>query len=309
MSALSEIRPRKHQRLIDLVRAADVDVSDWANFKRGARWAAANPKYCYEWSFVEHGKVIVLCLWHASMHVEDGAIVQTLNMREIARRFEELTGGALGKRRSRGMDLAIQRAFREGLPIRVVVCEGHRRDLDEPEAKPSRVHRRLLDPVTWAVTSYDWSTGQCTLVRGVLPDRFADQFSIQSGAAALAKRRAISGQAYVRSAEVRRRVRERAQGKCEWCGELGFTLPDGRVYIETHHVVALAEDGFDTQDNVVALCPNHHQEAHHGVNKRMMREALLDRLARMIDAEPGAAHGRRGSAERRLGEGWKSVGD
>jgi hypothetical protein len=26
-----------------------------------------NPKYCYDWSFVELGKVVVLNLWHHSM--------------------------------------------------------------------------------------------------------------------------------------------------------------------------------------------------------------------------------------------------
>src|SRR5436309_803038 len=35
-------------RLIDLVEEAGLDVTDWGNFARGDKWAAANPKYCYE---------------------------------------------------------------------------------------------------------------------------------------------------------------------------------------------------------------------------------------------------------------------
>ena len=300
MSALSEIKPKSRQLLIDLVRASGVNVSDWASVKGGARRAASNPKYCYEWSFVEEEKAVVLCLWHASLQEQDGAIVQVMNMREIARRFEELPNGTLGVRRSLSMDRAVQAAFREGLPVRVVVCEGERRDLEKPESGASRVHKRMLDPVAWAVTSYDWSSGQCTLVRGVTPDRFADQFSIQPGAAAQVERRDFSGHGFVRNPEVRRRVRERAQGKCEWCSELSFVMADGRIYIETHHVVALAEGGADTEDNVVALCPNHHREAHYGTNKLMMRQALLDRLAtRMIGAEPGACTRTAGFAVRR----------
>ncbi len=84
MSALSEIRPRKRQRIIDLVRAAGVNVSDWANFKGGKRKAASNPKYCYEWAFVEPKKVVVLNLWYAEMEERDGVVVRDLNMREIA---------------------------------------------------------------------------------------------------------------------------------------------------------------------------------------------------------------------------------
>jgi 5-methylcytosine-specific restriction protein A len=49
MSELSEIAPTALQRIIDLVSAAGVDVSDWGNFKGGIAKAASNPKYCYEW--------------------------------------------------------------------------------------------------------------------------------------------------------------------------------------------------------------------------------------------------------------------
>ena len=40
---------------MDLVKLAGVDVSDWANFK--GKHASTNPKYCYEWSFIEPGKL------------------------------------------------------------------------------------------------------------------------------------------------------------------------------------------------------------------------------------------------------------
>lgn len=288
MSVLSEIQPKSRPLLINLVSSAGVNVDGWADFEGGAGRAASNPKYCYEWSFVEPEKVVVLCLWHASIQELNGSIVQNLNMREIAHQFERLPKGTLGKRRSLSMDRAIQTAFSNGLPVRVVVCEGKRRDFDSPESKASRVHKRLLDPVPWAVTSYDPGSGRCTLVRGALPDPFVDQFSFQPDPAAEAKRRDVSGQAFVRNPQVRRRVRCRARGKCEWCGEFGFLRADGKIYIETHHVIALAEGGLDSESNVVALCPNHHREAHHGTNRDAMREALLDYLSKAIGAEPGA---------------------
>jgi hypothetical protein len=48
MTDLSELKPKKRQRIMDLVEEAGVDITDWANIKRGKKWAAANPKYCYE---------------------------------------------------------------------------------------------------------------------------------------------------------------------------------------------------------------------------------------------------------------------
>ena len=49
MSELSEIKPAKKPRIMDLVSAAGVDVSNLANGKGGKEKAASNPKYCYEW--------------------------------------------------------------------------------------------------------------------------------------------------------------------------------------------------------------------------------------------------------------------
>ena len=48
MSKLNDIAPKEHLRVMDLVREAGIDVSDWQNFKGGAEKAASNPKYCYE---------------------------------------------------------------------------------------------------------------------------------------------------------------------------------------------------------------------------------------------------------------------
>ena len=58
--SLEGIRPRERHRVMDLVAEAGVDVSDWANGKGGAAKATANPRYCYEWAFVEPKKLVVL---------------------------------------------------------------------------------------------------------------------------------------------------------------------------------------------------------------------------------------------------------
>ncbi|WP_431066907.1 HNH endonuclease [Methylotuvimicrobium sp.] len=73
---------------------------------------------------------------------------------------------------------------------------------------------------------------------------------------------------YIRNPYVVAEVLERAKGACERCKS---TAPfkrksDGSPYLEVHHTVPLSEDGDDTVENAVALCPNCHRELHFGVN-------------------------------------------
>jgi 5-methylcytosine-specific restriction protein A len=274
MSKLSEITPTSSPRMMDLVAAAGVDVSDWGNFKGGKKKAASNPKYCYEWSFVEPKKVVVLNLWHDLMEEnDDGIIMRSINMREFASKRP-----APEKGRSLKMDAAIQTAIKEKLPIRVIVLGGRRRNINSFSESASRVSTRLLDPVTWSVAKYDWQNGACTLKQGA--DRFVDQFSIGEEPMQPPERRTVSGQVFNRSAEVRKKVLSRANGKCEWCETPGFVTSDGKIYLETHHIIPLSENGLDRVSNVVALCANHHREAHHGKNKAVVRETLLKRFDR-----------------------------
>lgn len=274
MSKLDEIAPKQRLLLMDLVKEAGVDVSDWANCKGGVAKAAANPKYCYEWSFIEPGKVVVFNLWHDQMEESDGEIItRKLNIRDFA-------GKRKGPEKRRGlkMDKAIQTALVDKLPIRVVVLGGRRRNINNPTEKPSQVSKRLLDPVPWSVTAYDSKTGECTLTRGI--HRFVDQFSIKQEPEQQPERRAVSGHAFIRSPIVRENVLLRAKGKCEWCGESGFVTAAGGVFLETHHVISLSDGGSDTETNVAALCPNHHREAHHGSNRDEMQKELLVRIQR-----------------------------
>lgn len=75
---------------------------------------------------------------------------------------------------------------------------------------------------------------------------------------------ASHGFRFQRDESVRKFVLKRANGTCEYCGKKGFLTKDGNHYIETHHIIALSEDGPDTPGNVIGLCPEHHREAHYG---------------------------------------------
>ncbi len=62
-----------------------------------------------------------------------------------------------------------------------------------------------------------------------------------------------------------------ADGICQRCGrEAPFTRKsDGSLYLEVHHIIPLSkqdlyEENLDVLDNVTAICPNCHREAHYG---------------------------------------------
>lgn len=274
---LEDIRPWSLGRVIDLVEAAGVDVSDWANFSRGAKYAAANPRYCYEWAFQGNGRV-VLNLWFEDMQVRNGEIVCEGNIRSVAARLVGAGTKAMVRKRAEATDDAIRNAYDLGVPVRVIVCRGKRAGGFDPSAQASKVRERGLDPMPWAVRAYDHMSGRYLIVRGASPQQVVDQFDLPEFSDGPTERRSLSGQRFVRDSRVRKEAMRRAAGHCEWCGQPGFSMPDGRVFLETHHVVPLGEDGPDRLDNVAALCPNHHREAHHGQDAEKIRQGLLRRL-------------------------------
>jgi 5-methylcytosine-specific restriction protein A len=216
-------------------------------------------------------------------------------------------------RRARAFDVVLQRAFRKHVPVRLIINEGDRRPLEELGKSKSTVKLRQLDEAKWFVHAYD-DQGLPLLVRGVPlassgaqsglastaaepsqtteppviheaeakppppPPAYVDQFSALAPAAA----REATVTVRERSAAVRERVLRRAAGRCEWCGRPGFRTLAGAVYLETHHVVPLAEDGPDHESNVLALCPEDHRRAHHAHDRDDMTKALLAKLAALL---------------------------
>jgi hypothetical protein len=83
---------------------------------------------------------------------------------------------------------------------------------------------------------------------------------------------------YDRDPQVRGAVLQRANGRCEYCGKPGFLKPDGTRYVESHHVIALANDGADRVTNVIALCPSDHREAHFGARSAELEQEMIRKL-------------------------------
>lgn len=87
---------------------------------------------------------------------------------------------------------------------------------------------------------------------------------------------------YRRDDSVRQFVLSRAKGRCEYCGEQGFELPDGRHYLEAHHIISMSNDGPDRIDNVIALCAHHHREAHYGKDSEQLEKAFTEKLIQLL---------------------------
>jgi hypothetical protein len=278
MTLKDDLLPTGKNRVIDLVQAAGVDTSDWGNFARGPKWAAANPRYCYEWSFVQPGRVVVLNLWYDNLRERRGTISVETNMREESRRLERVHSKAVWVKRALKMDDAIAVAYRDNLKLRVILNEGEMRDALSPNAKASKVEHRMLDPIPWTITSYDASTGHAVLLRGGTAIRTVDQFDLTSPDTPAPHQITVSGKVFIREQAVRAAALLRAKGRCEFCGQPGFATAVGDVFLETHHITPLSEGGADVVSNVAALCPNHHREAHHGAKADLIK-AHLHRVA------------------------------
>lgn len=213
-------------------------------------------------------------------------------------------------RRARAVDVAFSAAYEAGRALRVIVNEGQRRPDDSLGRESSKVEMRMLDPIGWRVELYDNASGGLRLVResavgaaaalanghtntsppepatletAVPPTAlaapslvFVDQYTIGTDQVS---RKELSGQAYERSRLVRDAALARAAGVCQLCGQPGFQTAAGTVFLETHHVVPLSEGGADRLDNVVAICPNEHREAHYGRDAKQIRAKLLLILA------------------------------
>lgn len=278
MSQLEDLKPTGRPRVIDLVSQAGLDVSDWANFTRGAKWAAANPKYCYEWSFAQPGHPIVVNLWHSLLRERGSALTWSLNLRSLIQDYSVPGAKTVWRRRAESLGQALDEAWRHGRPIRAIINDGDVRKSTSPDAEASQVQFRLLDPLPWAVTSHDAKTGVWTLTRGASLRGSVDQFDLPPADDVSAERIETTRTVFVRDPGLRAAALLRANGRCEFCLQPGFTLPDGRVFLETHHVIPLSEGGSDSANNVAAVCPNHHREAHYGAGAADIRKTLLAHL-------------------------------
>lgn len=152
------LKPNKKPKIIDLVKAAGIDVRDWANCKGGKQSAARNPKYCFEWSFSDDKKKIaVINLWFKDLKSSDGQVYQQLNLKKVA----EKSSNPLRKRRAIDTDALLKTAFTQSWTLRVVILDG--------KNMYSETDRRNLDAAPWHIKDYNSLTSECYIFRGLEP--------------------------------------------------------------------------------------------------------------------------------------------
>lgn len=310
---LESLRPTRVAAIMDVVAAAGIDVSKWAVKQDGSpvQEPKKNPNYCYEWAFGGGDESTLLCVWHNALADSAGTITYEENLRELALNLDRIaidrskpahvrSRARDQAKRARNFDSLLQRAYRKEKPVRVVLLMGESRSEAELGWETSKVKYRLLDSVPWHVDSYSDDNGSFKMVRGTQnvvpaavepaanaeaePDdepAFVDQFAVPDPQ----EKREVTGSVYPRSLEVRETVLRRAGGVCECCGQPGFRMESGAVFLETHHVVPLSEKGPDVEWNVVALCPNDHRRAHYSFDRIALRSQLL---AKLQDIYPAA---------------------
>lgn len=85
---------------------------------------------------------------------------------------------------------------------------------------------------------------------------------------------------FYRDPHVRAWVLQRAAGCCELCNEPAPFLTDSEnAFLESHHIIALSDDGPDIPENTSALCPNCHRKMHYSKERVELREYLKQVIA------------------------------
>ena len=136
MAILDDLKPTHKALVMDLLKDAGFDVSAWKDYR--GRSPAANPKYCYNWSFQQAGEAIAVCLWHKSLRVRGDALA--FHRKPRAWSSSRRTPGApLWNKRDAEFAANLELAYRQQLPVRVIVIEGKQRSPSDPHPKSSQV--------------------------------------------------------------------------------------------------------------------------------------------------------------------------
>lgn len=269
---LGELKPTKKTNVIDLLEQVGIDISDWKNY--GGAYPSQNPKYCYNWSFEKPDDFIVVCLWLEDIKSDGDTLIHNENIRLRDGRAGG-RGAANWKRRAEAFDIHIQQAYRIGLPVRVIIIDGNRRDDLDTDPDVSNVTGRMLDPIIWAISKYDYDSGDCLLVRGVLPTEHVEQDAPEFvGFEGEQRRRYVlhrRREASIRAKKLQAAMYENGGAlRCEVprCG-FDFKARYGKLgegFAHVHHLVPISEAPIDGRPialrELAVVCANCHAMIH-----------------------------------------------
>ena len=97
------------------------------------------------------------------------------------------------------------------------------------------------------------------------------------------KKKNVSAEQVIRDPAVHAWVLYNSKWICECCNKPSpFFKPDGRGYLEVHHLKRLADSGSDTIENAIAVCPNCHRELHYGENRTEILDSIYEKIGRTV---------------------------
>jgi 5-methylcytosine-specific restriction enzyme A len=283
MTDLSALLPTEKPLVIDLVRQAGIDVTEWNDFK-GAN-PATNPKFCYNWSFRRPEELVVALFFHDDLTIVGDEIIHDQNIRLRDGRLGG-SGAAQWKKRANELDENLRIAYRDGLPVRAIILEGEKRNHLDAESESSAVEKRLLDPMPWAVTSYDMESGRCVVTRGALPTTSTVQDDPEIvGFEGEQRRRYIlhrRREASVRTWKIKAVLWQHNTLKCEVprCGfNFAVTYGElGKEFAHVHHLKPLSEAPAEGRKielkDLAIVCANCHAMIHRGGQCRPLAELI-----------------------------------
>jgi len=223
------------------------------HLKIGFHWSAVSPD----------NKIVVVTIWDDQLNNEEYVLIP-----EGSPKWMSFAGG---KELRKHVPIALS----EGVETLGILCHA-----EDPNAIPRR--RAYYDEKSLLVLRLEKRGDQViALVTGEITPEIAAKGSVFNHVSQrksaindleaipegtkIPERLKTEGHAFMRNRMVRDYVIRRANGKCEYCGALGFLMQNNRRYIEVHHIIGLGNNGPDTINNVIGLCPSHHREAHFGL--------------------------------------------
>ena len=265
MSNLSELKPTKKERVYDLLERVGIRVPSNRNQNFLSRPA------------FQQGKKVVVNFWYRKQIKPQGEDV-------VVKWRLPATGEEISPR-MKMVHNAIKSAIERNLRIRIIVLDGKMGNANTP----SKVSKRSLDSMYWSVKTYNEKTGKCVLVRDIHADNRSrienesaiDDLSDVPEGSDVPDRAKVVTEIIKRKPEVRAYVIKRANGKCEYCNVQGFRMKNGGFYLEAHHVIELSKTGPDRVDNVIALCPLHHRQAHYGADGKSIEAEFTEILKKL----------------------------
>jgi predicted HNH restriction endonuclease len=84
----------------------------------------------------------------------------------------------------------------------------------------------------------------------------------------------LLAKSYERDQELSSLIKLARGEACQICGYY-FLRPDGKRYVECHHLEHLANEGLDCSKNILVVCANHHRQRHYGTAKILSHTSVF----------------------------------